>query len=486
MTANVGPGRVGDALLERAPHLAALANLLGGVRETSAGRLVLIGGEAGAGKTALLRRFCDEVSGSSDVMWGACSPLQTPRPLGPLLDVAETTGGQLERSVTDAERPYEVATALLRELRRRALTVLILEDLHWADEATIDVLALLGARVATAPALVLASYRDDELDRTHRLRVVLGEVVRTPGRITVDPLSKEAVVELAAPHHVDPEELYARTGGNPFFVTEVLASDRQAVPATVRDAVLARSARLSEGARGLLDAISVIPDGCELGLLDELAQDLVEDLAECVASGIVAAVDGRVLFRHELARLAVEESVPADRKRALHRRALSVLAAGPSDQADAAVLAHHAELAGDAEGVLRWAPQAAERAAASAAHREAAAQYARALRHASGMQAGERATLLQRRAEECYLTAELEEAIDAQQAAVEILRALEDRRGEGNALRALSRLLFFAGRPAEGEPMALDAVDLLERAPPAMTWRWRTATSRSGGWSSRK
>ena len=463
--ANAGPGQVGDALLERGTQLAALAGMLAEVRASSSGRLVAVGGEAGVGKTALLRCFCRAEVRAGHALWGACAPLRTPRPLGPLVAVADGIGGEFEQVVTAAGRPHEVVGALLRELRRRALTVLVLEDLQWADEATIDVLALLSTRIATAPALVLVSYRDDELDRTHQLRVVLGEMVRAPGRIRVEPLSRTAVAELAGPHHVDVEELYARTGGNPFFVTEVLATERQTVPETVRDAVLARAARLSDGARGLLDAVSVIPGGCELGLLAQLAGNLLENLGECVASGILSAVDGRVAFRHELARLAVEESVPPDRKRILHQSALSVLAVRRSD-VDAAVLAHHAELAGDAEAVLRWAPRAAELAAASGAHREAAAQYARALRHASGVPPAERAILLEQRAEECYLTAELDEAVNAQRAAVELRRELGDRCGEGNALRALSRLLFFAGRTAEGEPIALEAVALLERGPP--------------------
>ena len=464
--ANAGPGRAGDALLERGPQLVALAGMLAEVRSSLSGRLVVVGGEAGVGKTALLRRFCDDVAGPSHVRWGSCAPLRTPRPLGPLLDVAEATGGEFARVVTGTGRPHEVVSALLRELRRKPVTVVVLEDLQWADEATIDVLSLLGARIASAPALVLGSYRDEELDRTHQLRVVLGEMVRAPGRIRVDPLSRAAVGELAAPHRVDAEELYALTGGNPFFVTEVLATERHTLPETVRDAVMARAARLSSEARGLLDAVSVIPGGCELGLLDQLAGDLVDHLGECVASGILSAVEGRVVFRHELARLAVEGSVAPDRERTFHQRALSILVTQQRREPDAAALAHHAELAGDVDAVLVWAPRAAEQAAASGAHLEAAAQYTRALRHAGDMPADERAVLLERRAEECYLTAQVDEAVDAQRAAVEIRRALGDPRGEGNALRALSRLLFFAGRTAEGEPIALEAVELLERGPP--------------------
>jgi predicted ATPase len=163
-----------DDLLERSQHLSALDAALNDVIAESTGRLVLIGGEAGVGKTSLLREFCGRSPESVRVLWGACEALLTPGPLGPLFDVAEVTRGELEELVSTGARPHEVTSALLREIGSRRATVLVLEDLHWADEATLDVVQLLGRKVETVSTLVLASYRDDELDSGHPLRVVLG------------------------------------------------------------------------------------------------------------------------------------------------------------------------------------------------------------------------------------------------------------------------------------------------------------------------
>jgi len=154
------------------------------------------------------------------------------------------------------------------------------------------------------------------------------------------------------------------------------------------------------------------------------------------------------------------------RRVALHRDALAALAARGGDNPDFARFAHHAEAAGDGEGVLRWAPRAAERAASSGAHREAAAQYARALRFADGCSLQTRAELLQRRADECYMTDQFAEAIEAQEGALECYRRLGDLRGEGDSLRSLSRLLRYVGRTADGKAAALEAVELLEQIPP--------------------
>ena len=108
------------------------------------------------------------------VLAGGCEALFTPRPLGPLLDIAAEVGGELAELTERGASAGEVLAALGRALR--GPSIVVLEDLHWADEATLDVVQLLGRRVARMPALVIATYRDDELGRDHPLRVVLGEL----------------------------------------------------------------------------------------------------------------------------------------------------------------------------------------------------------------------------------------------------------------------------------------------------------------------
>ncbi|MGH3104391.1 MAG: ATP-binding protein, partial [Gaiellaceae bacterium] len=444
---------VADALLERAPFLDLLD---GGLAGTDAGgRLVLLGGEAGAGKTALLRRFLSEQA-EARVLWGACDALFTPRALGPLLAIAERTGGAVQELVERGARPHDVAAALLDELRRESPTVVVLEDVHWADEATLDVLRLVGRRIEGAPALVVASFRDDELDRGHPLRIVLGELASSPAtrRVALPPLSVDAVRTLAEPHGVDADELYRTTAGNPFFVTEVLAARSTEIPPTVRDAVLGRVARLDPAARSLLEAVAVATPHAELWLLEELADDL-QRLDECLASGMLVADDGAVRFRHELARLAVESSVAPHRARALHREAVRVLTA-PGLDPDAARIVHHAEAAGEGEAVLAFAPAAAERAARVSAHREESAQYACALRLAANAPPERRAELLERYSYACYLSEQLDDALVARSEAVELRRALGDRLREGDSLRWRGRLLWCVGRVAEAERTALE------------------------------
>jgi DNA-binding CsgD family transcriptional regulator/tetratricopeptide (TPR) repeat protein len=453
-----------EELLERSGELAALEARLAEVGAGRRGRLALVAGEAGAGKTALLRAFCAGPHGAR-VLWGGCDPLHTPRPLGPLLDIAAQAGGELAALAESSAAPAAMVAALGDELERRPPAIVVLEDVHWADEATLDVLRLLARRIDGLPALVVASYRDD-LDRAHPLRVLLGELpgARAIARVRVAPLSVAAVAALAGER--DAAELHRRTGGNPFYVTEVLAAGGAGVPDSVRDAVLARAARLEPAARTLLEAVAIVPQRAELWLLEAMAGDTVAELERCLASGMLRAEADAVAFRHEIARVAIEATLPPGRRLALHRAALAALTAAPERRPDLARLAHHADAAGDVEAVLRHAPAAGERAAALHSHREAAAQFARALRHASGLPSARRAELLERRAYECYLTDDVAEAVAARRAALEVHRERGDRRREGDAHRWLSRLAWFEGDKARAEAEAERAVALLEAEPP--------------------
>ncbi len=457
----------GPRLLERSEQLGVLAQTLDRVSDAGAGRLVLVTGEAGAGKTSLLQRFCAEHPGAR-TLWGTCEPLLTPEPLGPFFDVAGVAGGDLAGLIDAAASAHAITAALLRELGSVRPTLLVLEDVHWADEATLDVLRLLARRIASVPALVLASYRDEPLGRAHPLRVVLGELAPAAAidRVVVPSLSREAVGELAAHAELDADLLHRQTGGNAFFVTEVLAAGSSDIPSTVRDAVLARVARLPAGGQRLLEAVAVTGPVAEVWLLEALAQDDLPELEGCLASGMVETQAGGVSFRHELARLAVDEAVAPDRRMALNRRAAAVLADPPTGVPDQSRIAHHADMADDGPTVVSAAPSAAARAASLGAHREAAAQYRRALRFSGLLSRTEEAGLLERAAYEEFLTGELDLAIEAQGRALALRRLMTDAVAEGDCLRALSRLYRFVGRTEDAAAVGREAIGRLEGLAP--------------------
>jgi DNA-binding CsgD family transcriptional regulator len=455
-------------LLERAGQLATLDAALVDVNRRARGRLVFIGGEAGVGKTALVRAFCASQPRGVRILAGACDALFTPRPLGPVLDLAEALGGQLSQLAQREARPHAIAEAFLAALRAQpARSIVVVEDLHWADEATLDVLRLVARRMDDLPTLMLVTYRDDQLDRQHPLRVLLGELpgVGSVERMTLGRLTPAAVAQLAEPAGVDADDLYRKTGGNAFFVTEALAAGDVSIPPTVRDAVLARAARLRPGSISLLEAVAVVPPLVEAWLLESLAPELLEYLDECLDSGMLTSVAAGVAFRHELARLAIEESLSPIRRVGLHRRALDALATPPHGAPDLARLAHHAEAAADPTAVQRYAPAAAVQAAALGAHREAAAQYARALRYARGLPLAARTELLERGSYECHLIELHDEAIQMQEQALEGYRQLGSTTKEGGALRWLSRLLWVAGHVESAEAAGYEAVALLEPLP---------------------
>jgi DNA-binding CsgD family transcriptional regulator/tetratricopeptide (TPR) repeat protein len=455
-----------EDLLERAEPLAALEQHFAAVAMSSVGRFVFIGGEAGVGKTSLVRRFC--ANQSVRILSGACDALATPHPLGPLLDISHATAGDLEAIVARSGRPHEVAAALLDQLRAGPPCIVILEDLHWADDATLDVIRLLARKVESAPVLAVGTYRDDQIDRTHPLRILIGDIATSPAvaRLSLGPLSAAAVADLASPYGLDAAELYRKTGGNPFFVTEVLATGADTLPATVQDAVLARVARLGPVAQRLVETVAIIPTGVDISVLEAMDDEAVAGVEECLASGVLAPIPGGVAFRHELARLAVEISLSPPRRVSLHRAALIALSDPRRGPIDPTSLSHHAEAAGDIDAVLRFAPQAAAVAAQARAHREAAAQYARALRFGWALADEQRAELLSLRSWECYLTGHYADAIESRREALATYRSLGDRLREGDALRAMSSTLRCHGQVAEATEAGLAAVAVLEKLAP--------------------
>ena len=445
-------------LLERAELLERL-RLAADAASAGQGRLVLIGGEAGAGKTALVEAFRAASGTTRRVLRGVCDAYATPRPLGPLLDVAHELGGALMLAL--AEGPREAAfRALLEALDGHPqCTFLIFEDAHLADEATLDLVRFLARRLGARRALLVLTFRDEELGARHPLRVLIGDLATTPMlRLTVPPLTPAAVARLAEGSGLDPAALHRRTGGNPFFLGEILASGGPGIPASVRDAVLARVARLEPEARGALEVAAVAGERLAPDLLGGLASSSAIDA--CVSSGMLRGEPGELVFRHALVRDAVLDTIPGHRLRGLHAAVLGCLREQGSQADTLALLAHHAEGARDAAAVLEYAAAAARRASDLRAHREAAAQYARALRFAGGLPPDQAAPLHEARAHECFLTQQIDAAIAAREQAVRLWRSVGNLRREGENLGWLSRLYQYACRP-EAERCSREAIELL-------------------------
>ncbi len=453
-----------DRLLERDEAHAQLDADLERARLGS-GRVALVGGEAGVGKTSLVRTFTGLHEGEVRVVWGACEALFTPRPLGPVYDIAHGLEGFAAEPPTTSAARTRYFGALLDELRSQP-TVAVFEDVHWADEATLDALKYLGRRVDHAPSLLVLTFRDDEVGVSHPLRQLLGDLPSaTTTRVSLLPLSIEAVGELARRAEQSPRGLYEATGGNPFYVTEVLAGEGGDVPATVSDAVLARASRLSPGGRRLLDAVAVVPGSVEIWLLEELAGDDMAHFAECLASGMLTPSSLGVGFRHELGRLAIEHALTPDRRIGLNEGALRALAARPEEGRDLSALAHHADAAGNGEEVLRFAPAAAARASAVGAHREAAEQYARALSYHVAAD-HDRLSLLEGYATETTLTGRYAESVETRNEAIAIARALDDRLRLGENLARLPTATIPVGLNEVAENANREAIEILEELPP--------------------
>ena len=439
--------------------------------QSRVGQTLLVSGEAGIGKSTLLDYFIQEQGPNYRVLWGACDALFTPRPLGPLLDMAGQLDAAVDRALRSGGNAGAIFAAFLADLAESAQpSIVLFEDVHWADHATLDLIKYLGRRISRVPALLVLSYRDDALSAGHPLLAVLGEL---PGaqvqRLRLSPLSRQAVQELAQRSGSNLVDLFEQTNGNPFYVTEVLASRGQVVPHTVQDAVLARLQRLSAASIALCERVSALPGQAELTLISQWsgcqAGELDASIDECVRAGMLQVHAQALRFRHELARLAVHELLPPQRKRALHGEALSVLLKDPG--VTNAQLAYHALQAGQADTVLRVAPLAGADAARLGAHREAAAHFAVALQHAQNAPLQTQAELNEAWSYEAGLTHQIDaQVIAARERAIALWQQLGNTERLGLNLRWLSRLHWYLGHKKQADRYAVQAIEVLESIAP--------------------
>jgi DNA-binding CsgD family transcriptional regulator/tetratricopeptide (TPR) repeat protein len=453
-------------LLEREAQQKVLQNALDRVRQDH-GSTILVSGEAGVGKTSFVANFIKPFRSAGLVFWGACDPLFTPRPLGPLYDIALQKLPNLLDLLNSGANWLAVALELLKSLiNNPAATIVVFEDVHWADEATLDLLKYLGRRVEQTRSLLILTYRDDEVGSHHPLRETLGNFpAGHTVRLPLEPLSENAVAALATKAGRPAKGIYLATKGNPFFVTEVLRSKDDQIPKTVRDAVLTRAAHLSVSARNVLELASIIPGPTQLWLLESILQPESATIDACVEGGFLIPTGNALSFRHELARLAISESILFSRSKKLHQEILLALHERKSD-VPLALFVHYAVGAEDEKMVLEYAPRAAKEASHHGSHREAAQHYQTALNYSRLLDVEEHARLLDELSFECYLTGQMDQAIRLREDAIQLWRQSKRDDRTGDELRWLSRLYWFQGNKQAADRFAEDAIDLLGRLPP--------------------
>ena len=470
-----------DRLLERDAVLAELRSLhRATVRK--GGRVVLLRGEAGVGKTATIEHFLAELGKGVRVARGWCDPVTAPRALGPLADMLARASGERVQELRTAVEAGDLETvhaSVSSLLGHHTTWVCVVEDVHWADGATLDLLRFLFRRIETLPLLLVVSYRDDELGDQHPLMMLLGDVAtsRAMTRIELRPLTPAAVTELAIGSGVNAEELYRVTGGNPFYVTEILAasagvSTPESLPRSISEAVWGRLARLTTVGRDTAHASAVCGPRVEVDLLMKVCPAAEKGLTECLNAGVLGADADTVGFRHELARRATLDQIPEHRRRELHKLAMTALTARSAEPDTLSALTEHADEAGDSRAVIAYGPRAAERASSLGANREAAKLYELTLSHSDDIAAEQRVVWLEKHALSSHLSGSPDVAAMSFRDAAALRRSLGDEHGEADDLRLLSSIVWLLGRTAEAVGAGQASLRMLDGAGPCPELAW--------------
>ncbi len=412
-------------LLEREKNIQVLENSFDNL-SSGVGCVIAISGEAGIGKTSLVESFTENIKNKANVFWGACDSLYTPRPLGPLYDISlQMKNGLL--ILLDNKSPREIIfTKFFEELQKGELSnIVIIEDAHWADESTLDFIKFLGRRVNRTCSLFIITFRNDGISPDHPLRLVMGDIPsQNLIRMKLLPLTKETVDHLAYSNGI--KNLYEITGGNPFLINELLVNKDESIPSTIKDSILARISRLSDTARELVALVSIIPTRAEKWLINEIIPLSEVLLDECFNSSILKSDEEAISFKHELTRMAVEESLSETKRQLFNKEVLQILLRQKKSENYLARIIHHALRVPDKEVLINYSPLAAKQASALSAHSLAADHYQNALKYIDDLPLEKQLELYEGRANECFLTGQIEECIKSCNAIIEIFKEYYD------------------------------------------------------------
>ncbi len=443
-------------LIERDSELSLLTGLLTEVG-SSGGKVVLVRGEAGIGKTALVSEFVASNRDETHVHLGSCDDLLIPQALSPFWDMARTESS-LKGPVDSGDRPRLLDAAM--DLLSRSLrpTIMIIEDTHWADQGTLDAIKYLGRRISRTNGLLILTYRDGEVDYDHPLRGVVGDLPPdSVVRIHLDGLSLSAVTSLIGDSSLDPGDVLAATNGNPFLVAEMASVDGEVVPSSVQDSVMVRVQKLSPEAHEMLKTLAVIPE--PIPRADALGLRGVSEslLAECEGRGLLLGPGEFVAFRHELIRQAVEAALTSSERFGANLIALE----GLVYESHPCLLIQFAVATNDVDWLVELAPRSARYAVAAGSHKEAVADFREIGVHLDHFDSEERASILVEWAREEFLLDNIDEAIKLNEQALLQYRDLGDRSAESGALAQAAHFYENAGQRARAEDLARQAVDVL-------------------------
>jgi DNA-binding CsgD family transcriptional regulator/tetratricopeptide (TPR) repeat protein len=464
---------INTELLERDGPIAAISDCVTKAGEGD-GSVVLISGEAGLGKTTVLIELARRHAKFARILIGYCDASKTPQPLGALSDFAEDLGPEIVDLLRSGDAQHTLFPAVIKKIHNSKLpVVMIIEDAHWADSATLDLVRYLGRRVVAARFVLILSFRNDEVGVDHPLTAVLGDLPSSAvRRIVLETLTEGAVAQMSGAEGKRLLHLCDLTGGNPLFLTELLAHGGPGgpLPTSIRDAVWSRLSRISDGERQSLCNLSVVPVPIEHKLAEILVEGKMAEITNLVGLGLLRKLStGNLMFRHELARLATLESIQPAKLQQLH--AIAENAIVQMDTHDIAGIltrrVHHAEGAGDARKVLELAPLAAAEARRLGAHEQAASLLELGLQHVKLASPEQAAQLYEDWAYEVGLSKKIsEDVINACHRAADLWLQLRRPEKVSKNYRWLSRFHWYRGETQKADEYLGKAEDVLSDSEP--------------------